>query len=112
MADRDLKDAFVGTVVDGQADRDFGDFDIAHRTGAGDIEDRVIERHILFGKFDGVIALADGIVKALGLGPQPVIILLGHEGDGLGIACDGARLVEGVPVVADGGIEHDGRARD
>ena len=111
MPHRHLEHRLLRAVVDGQGAVDFGDLDIAHDAAAGYVQQGQVLLPFRFGELVGNGLLRQpGVIRAGGQ-PQLLVILLGQAGHAFRVAGDGLGLVEGVPVIAEGGVEHDGRPR-
>ena len=108
MAHGDLQHALVHAVVDGQRDLELRDLDVAHDAGTGNIQQRLILRQIFPGLPQRVFPLGQPLVISLGSRPHLVVIIIVQRGHALGVGGDGVGLVEGVPVVADAGVQQQG----
>lgn len=110
MADGDLEDRIVRPVVDRKRELDGRDLDVAHDAGTGDVQQAVILRALLVGQEIAVFAFQQRLVVVSGRRPQlviPRLIEALHVG---GVAGDGLRGVEGVPVVAYSRVQKQGHA--
>ena len=110
MADGDLENGILRPVVDRKRELDGRDLDVAHDAGAGDVQQAVILRTLLVGQEIAVFAFQQRLVVVSGRRPQfviPRLIEALHVG---GVAGDGLRGVEGVPVVAYSRVQKQGHA--
>ena len=112
VAHGDLQDRVARAVVDGEGAFDLRDVDIAHDAGAGDIQAVLIELLIFFGKKVGVGLFRQGGVVGLRFAPDPVVVRVVHGGHGVGVAGDGPRLVERVPIIAQRRVDQQAHAHD
>ncbi len=109
VSDRDIEDGVAGAVVDGQLHIDLRNGDIAHDSGAGDIECGIIAADIIVideRRIDNEQAFVIVICAC----EEFFIVAVVDLGQSFAVACDGAALDFGVPPVADGRIEHHGEA--
>lgn len=109
MADGDLEDGLIGTVINGEGAVNFFDFDIAHDAVAGHIEQGEIAFLLFLGRVVTVGGVPEVLIIRSGVVQELFVVDVGDIGDGLGVTSDRARLVEGVPVVADCWVQQQGQ---
>ena len=109
MADGDLQDGILRAMVDGQAHVNFGNLDIAHDPLTGYVQQAFVFGLLLLGEEEAVAATTQVPVILPGGVPDGVIAGVVESGHVFGVGGDGAGLVEGVPVVADGGVQQQGQ---
>ncbi len=109
MPHGNLKDGFLRTVVDGQGTINAGDFNVAHDAKTGHIQQPLIFRFLLLTEQIGIASRQEGLVIGSGFLPELIIRVVVQIRHLFRIACDGAGLVEGIPVVADGRVQQQGQ---
>ena len=101
MPHRNLQNTFIGAVVDGQRTVNRGDFNIPHNAGPRNVEQLLIGRFLLIAEDVGVAALGQRSIVVGGRRPNLIILVLVQLSNLLGVARNGAGLVERVPVIAE-----------
>ncbi len=66
-------------------------------------------RLLLLGKIVGIAAEGQGLIVGSGILPELVVLIVVQIRHVFGIGGDGPGLVEGVPIVAGGGIQQQGQ---
>ena len=89
-------------MVDGQLHADFGNGDVTHNAGAGNIQ-RVVVAGKLIRAVKGVFVGGHLCVKGIGGVKVGAVIRIGHFVHVLRVACHRAGLVALVDVIADSG---------
>ena len=112
MAHGDLQDRFLRTMIDGQRAINAGDFNIAHDAKTGHIQKLLVFFLLCVAQKVGVVPFCQRCIVGLCGGPDFVILILVQICDFFGIRGNGAGLVEGVPVIADGRIQQQGQSRE
>ena len=112
MADGDLQDRLIGTMIDRQGDTDTGNLDIAHNAVAADVQKFIIGDLLLIRQDENVVPLPQvPVIGDSGL-PHRGIFFGVDVGHLFGIGGDGPRLVQRVPVVGYRGIQYQGQANE
>ena len=109
MAHGDLQDRFLRTMIDGQRAINAGDFNIAHDAKTGHIQKLLVFFLLCVAQKVGVVPFCQRRIVGLCGGPDFVILILVQICDFLGICGNGPGLVEGVPVIADRGVQQQGQ---
>ena len=97
-------------MVDGQGAVDLRDLNVAHDAKAGHIQQALILFFLCFAEKKRHVSPGQRFIIALRGIPKRVILGVVQLRDSFGVAGNGAGLVEGVPVVADGGVQQQGQA--
>ena len=104
VAYRNLEHRVLHAVVYGQGDADGGYLDIAHDAAAVGVQKALVELVLRLVGAEAVFPARQRRIIRHGGIPELGVPLVVQLRDGLGIARDGAALVEGVPPVADRGV--------
>ena len=96
-------------MIDGQRAINAGDVNIAHDAEAGHIQQALVFFLLGVAEQVGIVPIGQRCVVAFGCGPDFVILLLVQIGYFFGIRGNGFRLVQGVPVIADRGVQQQGQ---
>ena len=112
MSHGDLQHLFIRGVIDGQADAEGRDLHGAHDARARHIQGLKIAGVLLRRRVPAVGKPAQIFVELLRLLPQRFVSVAVHVGDRFHIGGNRRALMEGVPVVADGGIQQQRQAKD
>ena len=109
MADGDLQYGGVDAVVDRQRHLDVGDLDIAHDAAARDIQQAFVFGALVVAHHIAVVFVGQGSIVVEGVLPDVGIVDLVDLGDHLCIVGDHLRLMQGVPIVGEAGIQQQGQ---
>ena len=109
MAHGDLQDRFLRTMIDGQRAINAGDFNIAHDAKTGHIQKLLVFFLLGVAEQVRIDPIGQRCVVAFGRGPDFVVLILVQICNFLGICGNGPGLVEGVPVIADRGVQQQGQ---
>ena len=96
-------------MVDGQAHVNFGNLDIAHDPLTGYVQQAFVFGLLLLGEAEAVAVVEQVPVILPGGIPDGVIAGVVESGHVFGVGGNGLGLVEGVPVVTDGGVQQQGQ---
>ena len=110
MADGDLQNRLVRAMIDGKVTLYFGNLDVAHDAVVRNIQQGFIDLLLLLGHDKAACAVVQCFIVSACIRPNLVIRGIVQIGHLLGIAGDGAGLVERVPVIADGRIQQQQRS--
>ena len=103
MPDAMLEDLLRGAVVDGQLHADFGNGDVTHNAGAGNIQ-RVVVAGKLIRAVKGVFVGGHLCVKGIGGVKVGAVVGIGQIVHILGIGGHSTGLMQLVDVIAEGGV--------
>ena len=109
MAHGHLQNRILRAVVNGQAHVDFRDLDIAHDPLAGDVQKAFVFRLLFFGEGIAAVPVQQPFIIGPGGLPKGLVTGLIQGGHVFGVGGNGFGLVEGVPVVTDGGVQQQGQ---
>ena len=109
MSHGDLQNGFGGAVVDGEGAADGRDLHVAHDAVAGEIQVGVVGRFLFLREKVGGCAAVKGQVVGFGFLPDAGVFFLIDVCHFFGVGSDGPGLGEGVPVIADCGVQQQGQ---
>ena len=106
MAHGDLQHALLHPVIDGKTNFDFGNFDGAHHPGAGNVQDGGVFLQLLVGGHPvDLFQLGQPDIIIPGLVQKDLVAGIVDLGHAFCVGGDGPGLMEGIPIVADRGIQ-------